>query len=61
MLFKFYPELSFVISNIKIMKNGIIVAVIMIAQFSIKGVGSEDLYADTKCTIYGLFDTEQVI
>ena len=61
MLFKFYPELSFVISNIKIMKNGIIVAVIMIAQFSIKGVGSEDLYANTKYTIYGLFDTEQVI
>lgn len=43
------------------MKNGIIVAVIMIAQFSIKGVGSEDLYANTKYTIYGLFDTEQVI
>ena len=46
---------------IKIMKNAIIVAVIMIAQFSIKAVGSEDLYANKKCTIYGLFDTEQVI
>ena len=43
------------------MKNGIIVAVIMITQFSIKSVGSEDLYANTKCTIYGLFDTEKVI